>query len=102
MNFTQTKTDTAYTFTLSGALIGEKDGMGLIEAFDNALADGARQFVLDIAELSHTNSSGLGVLITLHTKAKKAEGSVALKSPNAFLQNLLKITKLNTVFEILP
>lgn len=100
MNFTQTNTDSGCTFTLEGGLIGEKDGMALTEAFSDALAAGARHFVLDIAQLTHTNSSGLGVLITLHTKAQKAGGKLVLHAPNSFMQNLLKITKLNTVLEI--
>ncbi|MCB0494437.1 MAG: STAS domain-containing protein, partial [Cyclobacteriaceae bacterium] len=50
----------------------------------------------------HINSSGLGVLITLLTKARKVGGEVVLANPSAYIKNLLLITKLNTIFKIHP
>lgn len=60
---------------------------------------GARKLILNLAGISHMDSSGLGELISCHTAIQKLGGSIKLLSLNHRLQNLLVITKLNTVFE---
>lgn len=88
------------TFVLSGNLIGETDGINITESFMEQLDHGVRNFVLDLSSLQHINSSGLGVFITLLTKARKVGGEVALAGPSSYIRNLLMITKLNTIFHI--
>ncbi|RMG19091.1 MAG: anti-sigma factor antagonist [Bacteroidetes bacterium] len=90
------------TYYLKGNLIGEKDGISITESFSNELEDGMRNFIVDLNELIHINSSGLGVLITLLTKARKAGGELILSNPSSYIQNLLLITKLDTIFQIFP
>ncbi|GAB4419773.1 MAG: hypothetical protein OHK0039_32530 [Bacteroidia bacterium] len=90
------------TFELKGNLIGENDGLHFIEAFMMQLDAGYRYFILDLRELSHINSSGLGVFITLLTKARKSGGEVALAGPSSYVNNLLMITKLHTIFQVHP
>lgn len=101
MNFSYTARDEkAGVFSLEGNLIGETDGIPLTEAFAEQINNGARNFVMDLTELQHINSSGLGVLITLLTKARKVSGEVVLTNPSEFINNILIITKLNSVFNI--
>ncbi len=88
-------------FLLKGNLIGENDGIALTEALSEKLGKGGPQsFVIDLKELQHINSSGLGVLITLLTKTRRVGGDVLLASPSDYIRNLLVITKLNTIFEV--
>ena len=56
--------------------------------------------ILDLADLKHINSSGLGVFITLLTKARKKDGEVLLVSPSEGIRKLLLMTKLNAIFQI--
>ncbi|WNJ17470.1 STAS domain-containing protein [Pontibacter sp. G13] len=101
MEFTFSHAGNVGVYKLKGNLIGEKDGIPIAEAFADELENGTRKFVIDLSELQHINSTGLGVLITLHTKTRKQEGGeMALAGPSAYIQNLLKITKLNTIFSI--
>jgi anti-sigma B factor antagonist len=86
-------------FTLVGNLIGEHDGMPLTDAFNEQMEMGTRNFVVDLTELKHINSSGLGVLITLLTKARKKDGDLFLVNPSAYIRNLMLITKLNSIFQ---
>ena len=86
--------------SLKGNLIGENDGIALTEAFAEHLGNDATKFVIDLGELQHINSSGLGVLITLLTKARKVGGDVLLANPSDYIRNLLLITKLNSIFNI--
>ncbi|MEM7658867.1 MAG: STAS domain-containing protein [Bacteroidota bacterium] len=96
------KQDNIGILGLSGNLIGEKDGLPISENFSGYLENGTSQFVIDLSDLQLINSTGLGVLITLLTKARKAGGEVVLANPTDYIQNLLLITKLNTIFQIFP
>ncbi len=87
-------------FKLNGNLIGENDGMPLTEAFDEQIENGFQNFILDLSDLKLINSSGIGVFITLLTKARKKEGDVVIVNPSSYIQNLLMITKLNSIFQI--
>jgi anti-sigma B factor antagonist len=89
-------------FTLSGNLIGEHDGMPLTDAFNEQMEEGVRNFVVDLTDLKHINSSGLGVLITLLTKARKKDGDLFLVNPSPYIRNLMLITKLNSIFHTFP
>lgn len=98
-SFTSHGQDTG-TFVLKGNLIGEADGINITESFMEQIDHGIRHFILDLSSLQHINSSGLGVFITLLTKARKVGGEVALAGPSTYISNLLMITKLNTIFHI--
>jgi anti-sigma B factor antagonist len=87
-------------FQLTDSLIGETDGMRLVEAFNEQMENGYLHFILDLSELKHVNSSGLGVFITLLTKARKKDGDVVIVNPSAHIRSLLLMTKLNSIFHI--
>ncbi|MEM6628785.1 MAG: STAS domain-containing protein [Bacteroidota bacterium] len=89
-------------YNLQGSLIGETDGLSITESLNEKLEEGYKQYVIDLEKLQHINSSGLGVLITLLTKARKIGGEVILANPSAYIKNLLLITKLNTIFQVHP
>ncbi|MEL6252124.1 MAG: STAS domain-containing protein [Bacteroidota bacterium] len=100
MEFTFKEENNIGVYELQGNLIGEKDGITITESFTEQLDNGLKNFVIDLQNLQHINSSGLGVLITLLTKARKSGGEVTLSNPSDYIKNLLLITKLNTIFQI--
>jgi len=87
-------------YTLSGNLIGEHDGMRLADSFNEEMEEGTLNFVLNLQELKHVNSSGLGVFITLLPRARKKGGELVLVNHSDFIKNLMMITKLSSVFQI--
>ncbi len=87
-------------YTLEGSLIGENDGMILTDSFNDNIEDGILNFVVDLTSLQHINSSGLGVFITLLTKARKKGGELFLVNPSEYIRNLMMITKLSSIFSI--
>ena len=64
------------------------------------LAEGLRDFSLDMADVSYMDSSGLGQLVTIWTSIQKQNGRVRLLRPNERVRKLLHMTKLDSVFEI--
>lgn len=99
LNFEQLES-TIGVFKLDGNLIGENDGMPLTEAFNEQMENGVLNFILDLSDLRLINSSGIGVFITLLTKARKKDGDVVIVNPSSYISNLLMITKLNSIFQI--
>lgn len=84
---------------LSGNLAREENAQFRkhIAAIINA---GSRKLILNLASVSHMDSSGLGELISCYRTIQALSGHVKLLNPNHRLQNLLVITKLDTLFEI--
>jgi anti-sigma B factor antagonist len=60
---------------------------------------GSRRIVLNMADVAHMDSSGLGELIAAHTTVTTAGGEIKLLNLARRVHDLLKITKLYTVFE---
>jgi anti-sigma B factor antagonist len=66
----------------------------------SSLQAGERSIVLRLAELSYLDSAGLGQLVSAYTAFSKAGGDVRLLAPSPRARQLLKMTKLDTVFTI--
>ncbi len=64
------------------------------------LEDGDRKFLIDFAESSYIDSSGLGVLVSLSKKIREAGGELRLAGLNEDLRTLFELTKLDTLFRI--
>jgi anti-sigma B factor antagonist len=55
--------------------------------------------VLDLTNVSHLDSSGLGAIVGLYLSAKRQHCGLRLINLNQRLQELFRITKLASVFE---
>jgi len=88
--------------TLSGDLIGENHGPELISIINDAINEDVIFCIIDIREVRYINSSGIGVLITILTKYRNKGGEVVLIKPSESVEKLLIITKLNSIFTIVP
>jgi len=64
------------------------------------VASGSRRIVLNMADVSYMDSSGLGELIGAHTTVTTAGGEIKLLNLAKRVHDLLKLTKLYTVFEV--
>ena len=84
--------------SLVGNLTIEQQSRDLIIYAENNIFAKHNKIVIDLKDLNYLNSSGLGALITLLTKARKAGGDVVISNINEAISKLLVITKLNTVF----
>ena len=85
---------------LSGDLIGEENGPGIIAEMENYNGNGNLKVIVDISNVRYINSSGIGVLITLLTKARNKGGELCLIKPSESVQKILIITKLQAIFKV--
>mgnify|MGYP003131032318 CR=1 FL=1 len=72
----------------------------LIGDVSDGLQDGVKNCIIDLSEVRYISSSGIGVLITVLTKMRNADGEVFLASPSEHVKKLLIITKLNNIFNV--
>ena len=56
--------------------------------------------VLNLKDVHHVDSSGLGELVTAYTTLKKRGGALKLLNLTPHGENLMQLTKLYTVFDI--
>jgi anti-sigma B factor antagonist len=100
MTFEKEIKDNLLTIRLSGDLIGEDNGVSILEIVNTAIQQKVFTCIIDISKLRYINSSGIGVLITILTKFRNKDGEVYLMKPSESVQKLLVITKLNAIFQI--
>jgi len=83
---------------ISDKLLSDYQREGILSPIEEKIDVGISLFILDLSELKLINSSGLGILITILTKARKAGGEAILTGINEQISKLLVITKLTAVF----
>jgi anti-sigma B factor antagonist len=71
----------------------------LLSAFNEAIHQGHVRIVLDLADTTSMDSSGFAALVRGWTHVRRAGGDVVLARPAPSVRNLLKITRLMTVFK---
>jgi len=57
---------------------------------------------LDLSSVTFLDSSGLGMLISLHKTLRSRNGMVRLLKPAPNVRQILELTRLHRVFEIAP
>jgi len=85
---------------LSGDLIGEENGPAIVAEMEGYNTEGNLVVIVDISHVRYINSSGIGVLITLLTKARNKGGELCLIKPSESVRKLLIITKLQAIFKV--
>jgi anti-sigma B factor antagonist len=85
---------------VSGRITLGEGSSALREALRNMIARGGRKVLLNLAEVSYIDSSGIRELVTAYTSLTNAGGALKLMRPNKRVNDILQITRLDTIFEI--
>jgi len=72
----------------------------LREHVNELLDEGHLEFILNLAKVPYIDSSGLGQLISILTAIRGKGGRLVLLRPTDHVQQLFRISKLDTVFQI--
>jgi steroid delta-isomerase-like uncharacterized protein len=85
---------------LSGAILFREESASL-RMFVKDLLSKSRHIVLDLGEVTHIDSGGLGTLVSLFVSARRfGGGNIKLANLGSHANEVLHITKLATVFEV--
>ncbi len=79
---------------------GPGSGLVLGETMRELTKKGQKKILLNLAEVTYVDSSGVGQLVGALTTARNQGGDIKLLKPPRQVLDLLKTTKLDTVFDI--
>jgi anti-sigma B factor antagonist len=86
---------------LSGRIeLGEGSSV-LRDTVKDLLAKGQKKILLNMGGVNYIDSSGVGELVSAFTSVRKQDGELKLLKLTRKIRDLLQITKLYTVFEVL-
>jgi anti-sigma B factor antagonist len=83
-----------------GKTLGGPDATQVSEKMHELINAGKSKLVIDLARVERMNSSGLGILIGCLMAVRKQQGDIRLSHLNEKPKELLRMTKLNYVFEV--
>jgi len=84
---------------VEGNIIGGPDAISLNDEVHKLVNAGTKKIIIDMKSVEHINSSGLGILIASLNAVRQAQGSMKIANASTRVLELLKITKLNQIFE---
>jgi len=87
---------------LEGRIVLGEESNALREKVKAMLAAGQKKVVLNMADVTYIDSSGLGTLVALHTSAKAQGSALKISNLGAKFTEILQVTKLVTVFDSYP
>jgi anti-sigma B factor antagonist len=87
---------------LEGRIVLGEESNALREKVKSLLAAGQKKIVLNMADVTYIDSSGLGTMVALHTSAKSQGASMKISNLGSKFQVILQVTKLVTVFDAYP
>jgi anti-sigma B factor antagonist len=86
-------------FEVEGNIVGGPDAMVLNDEVHKLIGSGKKKFIVSLKAVEHINSSGLGILIASLNAVRQAGGDLKIANASSRVLDLLKITKLNQIFE---
>lgn len=72
----------------------------LRDVVQGLLTEGYKKLLLNMAEVHHIDSSGIGELMTTYTAVKNQGGELKLLNLHKNVRNLLQVTRLYTIFDV--
>jgi anti-sigma B factor antagonist len=85
---------------ISGRITLGEGNVMLREIIVDLLAKGNKHILLNLGEVVHVDSAGIGELVRSHTSVRKQGGHIKLVNPNKKVGELLRMTMLSAVFDV--
>jgi len=85
--------------TLGELRLGEGTHV-LRDVVSELLEQGYRRILLNLRDVRHIDSAGVGELMSCYTSVRNRGGNLKLMNLSKNVHNLLQITKLYTIFEV--
>ena len=90
-----------FIFHCQGRLVFDDDGVFLRERVVNILSR-SPNIVVNLCEVDHIDSGGIGVLVGLLVSARNRGGDLKPVAPNRHVTEVLRRTNLLTIFKLYP
>ena len=86
---------------ISGRIVLGEESAALRGLVRDLLNEGHKKILFNLAEVNYIDSSGLGHLVSAFTSVRKQGGELKLLSLTKKVHDVMQITKLYTVFEVM-
>jgi len=100
MKATIRQVDSVVVVDISGRITLGEGCTQLRELIRDQLSKGNKKLLLNLADVSYIDSSGIGELVSAFTAVSNQGGQLKLLNLTKKVHDLLQITKLYTVFDI--
>ncbi len=100
MKTTSRQVDGVTVVDLSGSITLDVGSAMLRKTVKGLAQQGSRRIVLNLSGVTAMDSTGIGELISAYTSVRNAGGELKLLNLTREVHELLRITKLSTVFDI--
>jgi anti-sigma B factor antagonist len=100
LKITTREVDQVNILDLSGRIILGPELDVLREAVRTLLGQGKKKIILNLADVSYIDSSGVGELVRSYTSVRNQGGELKLLNLTQKVHDVLHVTKLYTVFDI--
>ena len=97
---TNTDVDGVSVVELDGRIVLGEESNSLREKLKSMVAAGKKKIVLNVANITYIDSTGLGTLVAAHITAKSQGASVRLCQLGKKFDEIMQVTKLLTVFDV--
>jgi anti-sigma B factor antagonist len=86
---------------ISGRIILGEESAALRQMVCDLLSKGHKRILFNLGDVNYIDSSGLGHLVSAFTSVRKQGGELKLLNLTNKVHDLMQITKLYTIFDIL-
>jgi anti-sigma B factor antagonist len=100
MKTSSRQVDGVTVVALSGRITLDEGSSTLRKTVQELAQQGSRRIVLNLGEVTGMDSTGIGELISAFTSVRNAGGELKLLNLTREVHELLRITKLCTVFDV--
>ena len=100
MNIAETQVGDVTILRLTGRLELEEGDLAFRDCVNRLVAEGRVKIVLDLKDVTHIDSAGLGMLVSKYVSTRNRDGTIKLLNLTRRANHLMGITRLATVFEI--
>ena len=100
LNIKERRNNDVLILDLEGKIRLGEDCSDLRKALRSLVENGEKKILLNLADVSYIDSSGLGELVASYISLQKNEGEVRLVNLSPNVHELMVLTKLLTIFEV--
>jgi anti-sigma B factor antagonist len=86
---------------ISGRIVLGEESAALRDLVCDLLGKGHKKILFNLADVNYIDSSGLGHLVSAFTSVRKQQGELKLLNLTNKVQDVMQITRLYTVFDIM-
>ena len=86
---------------ISGRIVLGEESAALRDLVCDLLSKGHKNILFNLADVNYIDSSGLGHLVSAFTSVRKQQGELKLLNLTNKVQDVMQITRLYTVFDIM-